>query len=69
MRIAKLLLAKLRKDVAVREAIHVTLSGDLADMTRLVDWMGDERLPVALDALERGALDPVRLRARGPVVP
>jgi hypothetical protein len=68
-RIAKLLLAKLRKDVSVREAIHVALSGDFDDTTRLVDWMRDDRLPAALDALEHGTIDPVALRARGPLIP
>jgi hypothetical protein len=69
LRIANLLLSKLRKTVAVREAIHVALSGGFDDATRLVDWMRDERLPVALDALEQGTIDPVELRARGPLIP
>jgi hypothetical protein len=63
------MLSKLHEDVAVREAIHVALSGGFDDTTRLVDWMRDERLAVALDALQRGTIDRVALRARGPLVP
>jgi hypothetical protein len=66
-RIAELLHSRLRKDVAVHEALKTTLSGDLEDLTRLADWMTDERLPRALEALETGVIDPVALRARGPL--
>jgi hypothetical protein len=48
---------------------RITLSGNFEDCTRLVDWMRDERLHDALHAVERGEIDPVQLRARGPLLP
>jgi hypothetical protein len=65
VRIARLLLARLRKDVHVHDTLKTTLSGDYDDLTRLADWMTDERLPAALEALESDALDPVALHATG----
>lgn len=67
VRIAKLLLNRLGKDIAVNEALQTTLSGGLDDTTRLIDWMLDDRLPDAVRALESGRVDPVVLRDRGPL--
>jgi hypothetical protein len=63
LRIARRLLRALRKDIAVNEAVQTTFSGNFDDLTRLVDWMKDDRLQQAVDAIESGAIDPIKLRA------
>jgi hypothetical protein len=63
--IAQILLDKLRKGQAVNEALQTTLSGNLVETTRLVDWMLDERLDRALEQLRDGTIDPVALRESG----
>lgn len=61
MRIASTLTRQLKKDVRVFEAITATLSGDFSDLTRLVDWMTDDRLWSADDAIASGEIDLVAL--------
>lgn len=64
---AGLLRGKLKKDIAVSEALQTTLSGNFDDTTRLVDWMSDDRLAEAVEALRTGAIDVVELRKQGPL--
>jgi hypothetical protein len=60
--IARRLINSLQKEVHVNEVLQQVLSGSFdSDQTRLVDWMTDERLPDALEALASGRLDPVAL--------
>lgn len=53
----------LRKEVHVNEVVQQVLSGSLfdGDQTRLVDWMLDERLPDALEAITTNRIDPIAL--------
>jgi hypothetical protein len=62
---AEMLVNKLRKPIAINEALQTTLSGDYEDQTRLIDWMLDDRLEKAVHGLEAGVIDPVELRAKG----
>jgi hypothetical protein len=62
---AEMLVNKLRKAIAINEALQTTLSGDYEDQTRLIDWMLDDRLEKAVHGLEAGVIDPVELRAKG----
>jgi hypothetical protein len=61
--IARRLKNALRKEVHVNEVVQQVLSGSLVDgdQTRLVDWMLDERLADALEAITTGRIDPVAL--------
>jgi len=61
--IARRLKTALRKEVHVNEVVQQVLSGSLleGDQTRLVDWMLDERLPDALEAIATGRIDPIAL--------
>jgi hypothetical protein len=61
--IARRLKNALRKEVRVNEVVQQVLSGSLVDgdQTRLVDWMLDERLADALDAITTDRIDPVAL--------
>jgi hypothetical protein len=60
--IARRLMKALRKQVHVNEVVQQLLAGCFgADETRLIDWMLDERLPDALEAIRTGRVDPVAL--------
>ena len=60
--IARRLKNALRKEVHVNEVVQQVLSGSFdADQTRLIDWMCDDRLPDALEAIATGRIDPVAL--------
>ena len=60
--IARRLKKALRKEVHVNEVVQQVLSGSLdGDQTRLVDWMLDERVADALEAITTGRIDPVAL--------
>jgi len=60
--IARRLKNALRKEVHVNEVVQQMLSGSFdGDQTRLIDWMLDERLPDALEAISTGRIDPVAL--------
>ena len=61
--IASRLKTALRKEVHVNEVVQQVLSGSLfdGDQTRLVDWVLDERLPDAVEAIATGRIDPIAL--------
>jgi hypothetical protein len=60
--IARRLKNALRKEVHVNEVVQQVLSGSFdGDQTRLVDWMLDERLADALEAITTRRTDPVAL--------
>lgn len=60
--IARRLKNALHKEVHVNELVQQVLSGSFEDdQTRLIDWMLDERLPDALEAIITGRIDPVAL--------
>lgn len=61
--IARRLKTALRKEVHVNEVVQQVLSGSLldGDQTRLIDWMLDERLPDALEAITTARIDPIAL--------
>jgi hypothetical protein len=60
--VARLLLARLRKDTIVNEVLQTRLAPrqDL-EATRLVDCLLDQRLTVVLQDLRSGQLDPATL--------
>jgi hypothetical protein len=60
--IARRLKAALGKEVHVNEVVQQVLTGSFdGDQTRLIDWMRDERLGDALEAIVTGRIDPVAL--------